>query len=142
MRIKSLNDIPAVASYLKRIGAEPRSLRTAVVRENKGPYWEDIAVIFFEQNGTVKAPDNYAPTEKEKLAIEVDCQSVQWPQIRLLKNVVDLPDEVKKLPPRNVFEFRNLNDEIIMLQTRVDLGEGEKKYVPWTYWDDGQWRKM
>jgi len=142
MRIKSLNDIPAVASYLKRIGAEPRSLRAAVVRENKGPYWEDIAVIFFEQNGTVKAPDNYAPTEKEKLAIEVDCQSVQWPQIRLLKNVVDLPDEVKKLPPRNVFEFRNLNDEIIMLQTRVDLGEGEKKYVPWTYWDDGQWRKM
>ena len=142
MRIKSLNDIPAVASYLKRIGAEPRSLRTAVVRENKGPYWEDIAVIFFEQNGTVKAPDNYAPTEKEKLAIEVDCVSVQWPQIRLLKSVVDLPDEVKKLPPRNVFEFRNLNDEIIMLQTRVDLGEGEKKYVPWTYWDDGQWRKM
>ena len=142
MRIKSLNDIPAVASYLKRIGAEPRSLRTAVVRENKGPYWEDIAVIFFEQNGTVKAPDNFAPTEKEKLAIEVDCQSVTWPQIRTLKSLIDLPEEVKKLPPKNIFEFRNLNDEIVMLQARVDLGEGEKKYVPWTYWDDGQWRKM
>lgn len=142
MRIKSLNDIPAVAAYLKRIGAEPRSLRTAVVRENKGPYWEDIAVIFFEQNGTVKAPDNFAPTEKEKLAIETDCQGVIWPQIRTLKTLIDLPDEIKRISPRNIFEFRNLNDEIIMLQVRIDRKEGEKSYVPWTYWDDGQWRKM
>jgi len=142
MKVKSLNDIPSVAAYLKRIGAEPRSLRSAVVRENKGPYWEDIAVIFFEQSGKIKAPENYAPTEKEQLAIEIDCQSVTWPQIRTMKTLADLPEELKKIPARNVFEFRNLNDEIIMLQVRMDLGEGEKRYVPWTYWDDNQWRKM
>ena len=85
MKIKSLYEIPAVAAYLKRIGAEPRSLRAAVVRENKGAYWEDIAVISIESTGIVKAPANYAPTEKEKLAIEVDCQSVQWPQMKMLK---------------------------------------------------------
>jgi len=142
MKVKSLNDIPSVAAYLKRIGAEPRSLRSAVVRENKGPYWDDIAVIFFEQSGKIKAPENYAPTEKEQLAIEIDCQSVTWPQIRTMKTLADLPEELKKIPARNVFEFRNLNDEIIMLQVRMDLGEGEKRYVPWTYWDDNQWRKM
>jgi hypothetical protein len=142
MKIKSLYEIPAVAAYLKRIGAEPRSLRAAVVRENKGAYWEDIAVISIESTGAVKAPANYAPTEKEKLAIEVDCQSVQWPQMRMLKTLVDMPSELKEIPAENRFEFRNKNNEIIMLQTRVDLGGGEKRYVPWTYWDDGQWRKM
>ena len=142
MKIKSLYEIPAVAAYLKRIGAEPRSLRTAVVRENKGAYWDDIAVISIESTGIVKAPANYAPTEKEKLAIEVDCQSVQWPQMKMLKTLVDMPSELKDIPAENRFEFRNKNNEIIMLQTRVDLGGGEKRYVPWTYWDDNQWRKM
>lgn len=141
MKVKSLAEIPAVAAYLKRIGAEPRSLRTAVVKESRGQYWEDIAIITLNTDGTVKAPDLYAPTEKEKLAIELDCQSAVWPQMRTLDRLRDLPEEVEKAKEKDVFIFRNMNDEIIMLQLRMER-KGEKSYIPYTYWDDGLWRKM
>lgn len=140
-RIKSLADIAAVASYLRRIGAEPRSLRTAVVREMRGSYWDDIAIISLNQDGTIKAPEAYAPTEKEKLAIEVDCQSVIWPQMQLLPKLINVPDEIAKANKKDVFEFRNLNGEIIMVQLRMQR-RGEKSYIPYTFWDDGIWRKM
>ena len=77
MKIKSLNDIAALAKYLQRIGAEPRSLRTAVVKELKGKYWEDIAIISIEQSGKILAASNYAPTEKERIEIEAECLMVQ-----------------------------------------------------------------
>jgi hypothetical protein len=142
MRIKSLNDIASVSKYLQRIGAEPRSLRTAVVKELKGKYWEDIAIISIENNGKILALDSYAPTEKERIEIEAECQTVQWPHVQPLKTLVDLPDEVRNAPPENVFEFRDIHGNIVMLQVRIDLpAGGEKRYHPWTYWDDGQWRK-
>ena len=141
MKIKSLAEIPAFNAYMKRIGAEPRSLRTAVVKESNGTYWQDVAIITLEKDGTVKAPPSYAPTEKEKMAIEIDCQSIQWPQIRAVKRLQDEPDEISKANPKDVFEFRNLAGEIIMLQLRMQR-KGEKSYIPFTYWDDGQWRRM
>lgn len=141
MKIKSLAEIPAFNAYMKRIGAEPRSLRTAVVKESHGSYWQDVAIITLEKDGTVKAPTNYAPTEKEKMAIEIDCQSVQWPQIRTIARLQDVPDEIAKADTKDIFEFRNLAGEIIMLQLRMQR-KGEKSYIPFTYWDDGQWRRM
>ena len=142
MKIKSLNEIASVSKYLARIGAEPRSLRTAVVKEMHGNYWKDLAVIKFDQTGKIDAPDLYAPTEHEKAAIESECAGVTWPQHRLLKEVMNLPDDLKGIDPKDLFEFRNWSGEILMLQQRIDKKEGEKRYVPWTFWDDGVWRNM
>jgi hypothetical protein len=141
MKIKSLTEINAVASYLRRIGAEPRSLRTAVVKESRGDYWEDIAIITINADGSVKAPDIYAPTEREKAAIEIDCQSVVWPQIKTLDRLRDLPEEVASADEKDIFIFRNLQEEIVMLQLRMER-KGEKSYIPYTYWDDEIWRRM
>ena len=141
MKIKSLIDIPAVARYLKRIGAEPRSLRTAVVKESHGAYWQDIAIITIAPDGKVKAPESYEPTEQERNAIEVDCSSVQWPQIKTLKRLADVPDQIAKANPRDVFELRNIAGDIVMLQLRMQR-KGEKSYIPFTYWDDNTWRQM
>ena len=142
MKIKNLNDIPSLARYFQRIGAEPRSLRTAVVKELKGKYWEDIAIISVESNGKVIAPDAYAPTDRERSEIEIECQNFEWPKLKFLKALVDLPDEVKTQPPENVFEFRDIHNNIVMLQVRIDDAKGgEKRYHPWTFWDDNQWRK-
>lgn len=139
-KIKSLSEIPSVAAYLRRIGAEERSIRTAVIREMRGKYWEDIAVIYITKDGKITAPDSYAPTEQEKLAIASECAAVGWPELKLIKKLVNLPEEIEKADPRNVFEFRNTSGEIVMLQVRVDRAD-DKAYIPWTYWDDGQWRK-
>src|SRR5947209_2975365 len=37
-RLSSLTDVPAVRDYFNRIGAEARSLKTAVVKEREGKY--------------------------------------------------------------------------------------------------------
>jgi len=141
MKIKSLSEIPAVQAYLTRIGARPRSLRTAVVEERRGDYWSDVALIHFATDGKVKAPELYAPTERERLQIELDCQAVQWPQSAVIPAGMALPEKVNALPTQDIFTFKNMNGEILMIQTR-QMVKGEKRYAPWTFWDDGEWRMM
>jgi hypothetical protein len=141
MKIKSIDEIASVAAYLQRIGAEPRSLRTAVVREVHGSYWSDVAVITFMTDGSVKAPDQYAPTESERAIICSDMMRVEWPKIKKLSRLQDLPEDVANADPKDVFEFRDLDDMIIMLQLRVER-KGEKSYIPYTFWSDNEWRKM
>lgn len=138
-KLKILTDIPSLRDYFARIGAEPRSLKTAVVKEVSGKYWRDLAVIRVAPNGAVDAPLEYAPTEAEVAAIVEDCAGYSWPAIQPLAALGEVPAMVSEAPPENVFEFRNEGGEIVMLQVRVER-DNERAYVPWTYWDDGEWR--
>jgi hypothetical protein len=137
-KIKTLTDIKAVAQYLSRIGAEPRSLRTAVVREMKGKYWKDIAVITITPDGEVRAGGKWAPTEEEASAIAVGCKEAEWPKLVPLEALTNLP---KVLKDAALYEFKGEDGKIIMLQQRLETKDG-KAYIPWTYWDDGEWRAM
>lgn len=139
MKVKTLNDIPSIAKYLARIGAEPRSLRTAVVRENHGAYWRDVAVIKF--GDTIRAPDPYKPTEQEASLIKAESDAADWPKIKTLGKTYSLPDKLKGIDPETIFEFRNEKGDLVMLQQRIKL-PGDKAYVPWTFWDDNEWRSM
>lgn len=141
-KIKSLTDIKAIAHYLKRIGAEARSLRTAVVKESYGNYWKDIAVINFSQDGTVKAPTGFEPTEGEAAAIAEGAKAASWPQQIRSSILSNLPKELKSADPESIFKFTDEDGNHIMLQQRVEDREGGKQYIPWTYWDDEEWRKM
>ena len=138
-RLKILTDVPALRDYFSRIGAEPRSLRTAVVKEVSGKYWRDLAVIRVAPNGAIDAPTEYAPTEKELTAIVEDCAGYTWPQIKKLAMIVDPPPMIREADPRDVYEFRDEANEVVMVQVRIER-DGERAYVPWTYWDDDQWR--
>lgn len=146
MKIKSLNDIPSVARYLQRINAEPRSMRTAVVKEIRGKYWQDIAVIKLGIDKKIEAPEGYEPTDVEAQAIAGEIDSFSFPEHVRLQALTDLPRMLQNADPENVFEFRDERDQIIMIQQRIDPkdslveGEEQKRYVPWTYWDDGEWR--
>lgn len=140
MKIKALDDIKSVRDYLVRVGAEPRSLKAAVIREQHGNYWKDIAVIRFAKDGEVSASvDEYAPTELEAAAIVAEFATVEWPQIKPLHSIVNAPPMMKEAEPKDIFEFRNEHDQIIFVQVRKER-DGEKNYIPFTYWDDDQWR--
>ena len=141
MKIGSLTDVPAIAAYLKRVGAESRSLRTAVVREAHGKYWKDIAVIKIMADGTIDAPLGFVPTDLEAAAIKEACKSVEWPTVRLLHRLINEPEEIKSADPKNIFEFRNADGQLVMIQVRREH-DGKKSYIPWTYWSDDTWRKM
>ena len=54
MADSTIFDEPTLATYLKRIGAEPRGLLHAVIRQDAGQrYWRDIAVVRFERDGSI-----------------------------------------------------------------------------------------
>jgi len=140
--INSMSDLHSIASYLSRIGAEPRSLRVAVVKESHGAYWHDLAIIRVLKNGKIEAPEGYEPTESEAIIITKEVLASEWPtNVRLGKNY-ELPEELKTISADDLFELRDIGGNLIMIQARMTAPKsGEKRYVPWTYWSDGQWRK-
>lgn len=139
--IKDLRQISAVRDYLMRIAAEPRSIRAAVVRERQGKYWSDVAVIRFAKDGKVTAPGEYIPTESEQDRIAAGFAAVRFPEHKKVATVSNAPPMVSEARPENVFEFRDADGNIIMLQVRIER-DGDKCYVPWTYWNDGEWRSI
>lgn len=140
--IHSMTDLPSIAAYLSRIGAEPRSLRVAVVKEQHGAYWTDIATIRICKDGTVDAPESYLPTETEAIVIKTEVLAAEWPTNVILGTNYALPPELQAANPDDVFELKDRTGRLIMIQQRIsDPKSGEKRYVPWTYWTDNVWRK-
>jgi len=139
-KVSSLRDLPQTMGYLDRVGAEPRSLRTAVVKQNCGKYWKDLAVIKFSKSGDIEcSTQEHEPTESEKALIGSEFSSVVWPQLKPLRSIISPPPMIKEARPEAIFEFRDVAGSIVMIQVRIEL-DNDKKYVPWTYWDDDQWR--
>jgi len=140
MKVSSLSDLPQTMSYLRRVGAEPRSLRTAVVKQAQGRYWRDLAVIKFKKTGEIDCSTaEHSPTELEQNSIMSEFSSVQWPELKKIQSIINPPEMIKGAEKESIFEFRDTDNKLIMIQVRLDK-EGEKRYVPWTYWDDDQWR--
>jgi Family of unknown function (DUF5906) len=137
--IKSLSDLPAIRQYLERIEAEPRTLRTAVVKRDSGKYWEDLHVIKLTPDGDVSAPAHLQPTPEEALAIRSQCKAETWPENLRQEQLTNLPDELKSVDSEKFFEFRDRQNKVIMLQVRHDQATG-KAYHPWSYWTDCVWR--
>ena len=146
MKISSLDEIPAVRDYLNRVGAEPRSIKTAVVRETAGNYWKDIAVIRFGKDGEISCSSlEHSPTEAEQALIASVWDSIDFPKIKRINRIINPPPMIKSSEPENIFEFRTADGkQILMIQVRIDNtssdGAVTKNYVPWTYWDDEKWR--
>jgi hypothetical protein len=140
MKIKSLLDLPGVKAYLERVGAEPRSLKTAVIKEISGSYWKDLAVLRFNKDGEVSCSNQeFLPTDFEAQAIKNEFASADWPQIKLLNRIVNPPKQIEQADPKDVFEFRDTANRIVMVQVRAEI-KGQRNYLPFTYWDDDEWR--
>jgi len=139
--IKHLTDLEAVRVYLIRVGAEARSLRTAVVKETKGKYWKDLAVIKFSALGDINCPTaEHSPTPNEQAEIKRAWAEAEWPEIKKLHSIINPPEMIANAAKENVFEFRGEDGQIIMVQVRIEPKDGDKNYIPWTYWSDDQWR--
>lgn len=140
MRIKELTEVSTVRDYLNRVGAQPRGLRTAVVRQTAGKYWKDLAVIKFSKTGDIDCSTvEHAPTELERQLIKDALSAVTWPEVKLLSRIIDPHTLIAEADQKDIFEFRNTDDLIVMVQVRMEI-EGDKNYVPLTYWDDDIWR--
>lgn len=141
MKIKELTDVPAVRDYLNRVGAQPRSLKTAVVRLVSGKYWKDLATIEFSKEGDINCSTlEHSPTEIERQLIKDALASVQWPELKRLHRIIDPHPLMAEAEAKDIFEFRDQDGLIVMVQVRVELKD-DKAYMPFTYWDDDIWRR-
>lgn len=164
-KIKGIDELSSVKKYLSRIGAEARGLKSAVVTETVGnKYWREVATIKFDENGEIGCDKNgkrkknsvvkiysgeggesdFEPTQDEEAAIHEELKQVDWPTLLPVKHTSNPPPAVKKAGEGNVFEFRDENGMITMLQVRMEQdapdGGREKVYIPYTYWSDNEWR--
>lgn len=140
--IKSLDELGSVKRYLTRIGAEPRSLLSAVIVQKQDTYSRDVTVITFTREGVVLVKTAYAPTDIEADAIKSEFSVVKFPEHVLLPNITTYPDEIKDVSPEDIFEFRDKNNQIVMLQVKRIDPQGGKYFLPYTYWDDNEWRRV
>lgn len=133
--------IPALAAYIDRIGAEQLNFRRFMVKEHKGKYYIERAIIRIV-NGEIKCSSKeYEPTDEEHALIKGALMSANFPKSVGAKDVFLLLDKMGNDP--QYFEFCNRQTgEIIMVQQRVQLASGDKAYLPWTFWSDGEWRMM
>lgn len=130
----------SVKDYLLRIGAEPRSMRTAVVKETIGTYYKDKAVIRFEKTGIVNAPDPYKPTENEAARIVAEMAATVWPEMLKIKSMRNPHPKFLRTPDQHMFYFYDEEGFIIMIQRRYEDDKG-KGYISYTYWNDEQWHE-
>jgi len=146
VKIPNIGDIPEVQTYLRRVGAEVRSMFTAVIMERDGKYKRDIATIRLARDtGAITVTsesDGLDPTDFEAAAIANAVKSVRWPERKLLRSLINLPAELRVASPDDLIEFHDADDNIVMVQQRVSRADGTKEYKPWTYFDDDQWRCM
>jgi hypothetical protein len=142
-KLQSLLDIPSIREYLSSINAEVRSIRTAVVKEEHGHYWTDVATIKFDKTGFVSINKEkfagLAPDEDMAKRIADEAAEWIWPNLKFVKRWVPAsePEELRTADERRVFTFYTLDGNIHMKQLRTDKPRtGEKSYIAFTLWDD------
>lgn len=150
--ISDLSDIPAVRDYLRRIGAEVRGMCSAVIRQKEGGYWRDLATVRFDrETGEIAVRPGFGedlmegvePTDLERKLITDAAGLVrgQWPELQPLHHLTDMPPELASAAPEDRFELRDRSGLIRMVHQRTER-DGERQYIPWTFWSDQQWRKV
>lgn len=139
-----LRDFPALAAYIHRLGAEQLNFRTFMIKETTGNYYTEKVLIKLSREGVISCSvDGYAPTPEEERAIARECEGINFP-----KSIPASEAQLRELREKvsgQLFVFHKRNkgkDSIIMVQERRDFEDGTKAYVPWTFYDDNQWRMM
>ena len=105
----------------------------------RGKYYEDTARITFLSDGSIRAPEALAPTEDEAKAIADATKGAEIPEHVHATNIKKLPLDPKA---KELFIFRDNENQIAMIQERIIDKKGDKQYIPWTYWSDNEWRML
>ncbi len=142
--ISPLEESPAVREYLKRIGAKVRTLFTATITVQSSGYERETHSIRINRNGEVRAPNGLEPSKEEAERIANEVSAMVFPEQQSIAGLSnsDLPDLIKNAEDKDLFIFKDLHGRIRFIQVRIELDNGDKRYVPQTYWSDGIWRAV
>lgn len=150
MSADNYRSIPELAAYIDRIGAEQLNFKRFMVKEHKGHYYTERALIRLEWKNNkleiIVSNDDYAPTDVELANIRSALTVDTFPKAALA-TVAQYEKLVASLGPDPItyaFYKRSGNgiSGITMVQQRVDYPDKPKRYIPWTFFSDGEWRRM
>ncbi|MCI0559303.1 MAG: DUF5906 domain-containing protein [Nitrososphaera sp.] len=136
-------EIPALAVYIDRVGAEQLNYRRFMIKDHKGHYYTERCLIKISPEGDITcSKKEYAPTKEEAANIKQAVLESNWPKAIGAKNI-DALLKKSKANKSNLFLFWSRRDKTItMVQERKTMKDGTKAYLPWTFFNDGQWRCM
>ena len=138
-----MDNIPALEAYAHRIGAERLNFKRYMVKEFKGNYYTEKVIIKVGEDGEIHCSEPaYAPTAEEAAAIRDALRKVEFPKAIKVNDIkVNELDKLKN-PDSVLYKFYDRKDgDIIFVQEAIKTEKG-KVYVPWTYFSDGEWRKL
>lgn len=131
--------------YFKRVRAEVLNFRRAMVKEHRGAYYVERTLIKINDDGTLYVSNkDHAPTKEEAAEIKAALAEMEFPRstgateagVRSLIKHLDGNDEY-------FYPIYNRRDgKISMVQERRFAPNGEKYFVPHSYWSDGKWRQL
>ena len=134
---------PVLMAYLKRIGAELRNFRTAIVKQDIGAYFSEIAVIRIAPDGQIGCDrDEFLPNEETQNALLKEFKGVEFPRSIPIKALDTAPDILRLTDPDDLYIFHDERNNIVFVQKRWLDDKGDKHYLPWSYWSDKVWRPM
>jgi hypothetical protein len=135
-------NIPPLAKYIDRIGAEQLNFRKFIIKSYHGNYYIERSMITLDAEGKVNASNKeHEPTDKEQEAITHAFKEVSFPKQIKTDKLVSLKKALGAKADYHVF-YANDRKNIIMAQQKIIDKTGMKRYIPWCFFDDGQWRKL
>jgi len=124
------------------VGAEIISLRRAVVREEGARgYKRIVGAIRITKTGAIECSGCVTLTDDEKKAMAAEAAAVKFPKsVPAPKG--SLPPALEGVDPKDYYVFRNAEGEVLFIEHRIPpkTEGGKKQCLPWTFFEDGQWR--
>jgi uncharacterized protein DUF5906 len=100
--------------------------------------------VKFDRDGKLSC-EQYEISDDDTVAIQGDLakEMTDWPRSTSADHIDGLLRNLKGIDPIDLFVFRDLSNNVLFVQQRVYNDDGTKRGdMPWTYWGDGQWRRM
>jgi hypothetical protein len=150
----SIPEVSALAARLAEadgLTIEARNFRSVALTAPTTGYRRDKIVIRFSADGAVKIwradgkASEIAPTEDEAAAIRAAFAKLKLPKSMAATKSNSKQQRFKLgVAKEDWFEMLDAKrDAVPMCQQRINDKDGVgKKYMPWTYFNDGQWRCM
>lgn len=146
-KTKGFSPPQSLVDYFERIGAEILHFRRGMVKLYIGKYYIEKSIISVDKDGVISFDDpKHAPTEEEVRKIAEDFKNTEFPfSCECSENAaLDLVETLERsIPGSKAFVFYNrASGNVVMVQHRYDDRNGNRQFVPHTWWSDHEWRKM
>lgn len=139
--------IPALAAYLERVGAEELNFRRFMVKQYVGErnYYVERTLIRINADGSISCSrEEHEPTAEERKAIGDALQKIDLP--KSVHATVESAQAHARTLRGKAFLFYVRRDRgkdlVSMIQERWVKEDGSKIHVAWSFWSDGEWRRM